>query len=255
MWTIDSQWDFTDRLWVTGPLGPGVRPDPRSGTVASLFLPHAWSNLLQTGPAYMGPFEARPWIFPSRSHAAGEGDIQPLRARDPRWAQGAVTTTPGCLRQEEWHVNGQLDGVPLQGLTVLASEVGTRQFTREDGTPQDALGPGSFRAWVRVDRAAGRRGAGLRVRRRGDALDRLPLYFDARRRWSSPPTTRPWTSARRRRWACRRAAPRCASICRGRSRRATGYHIAAHWKGAREPSDLALSVDGRAGGRVSLAAA
>lgn len=252
VWTIDSQWDFTDRLWVTGPLGPGVRPDPRSGNVAALFLPHAWSNLLQTGPAYMGPFEARPWAFPSRSHAPGEGDIQPLRSRDPRWAQGAVTTTPGCLRQEEWHVNGQLDGVPLQGLTVLASEVGTRQFTREDGTPQDALGPGSFRAWVRVDAppAAGAR-AYVFDGGRGDALDRLSLYFDG----PQALVLAAYDEAMDVREAAALGVPPRGTALRFDLPRpvqaGNWYHIAAHWKGA-EPSDLALFVDGRAGGRVSL---
>lgn len=263
VWTIDSQWDFTDRLWVGGPAGPGVRPDPRDGGVATLFLPHAWSNLLQTRPIYMGPYGARPWSFPSQSHGQGEGDIQPLLSHEPELARGNTNRPSypaqgnpsggpdsGALRQQDW--DGEIDGVPLQGVTVAASELGARHYQWEDGTVQDALGPGSFRAWVRVDTlpAPGAR-AYVFDGARGNGVDRLSLYFDG-------PTELVLSADDEaldaRESAALGVAPRATELRFTLPRPVqvgNWYHVAAFWKGS-EPSDLALFVDGRAGGRVTL---
>lgn len=251
VWTIDSQWDFTDRIYVNGPLGPGIRPDPRSGGTAWLNLPHAWSHLLQTRPAYLGPHAPVPWAFPSQSHAPGEGDIQPLLSHEPTFAPGAQSPpNPGALRQQDW--DGELDGVPLQGLTVAPTQVGARQFQWEDGAPHDALGPGSFRAWVRIDTppATGTR-AYVFDGGKAEGVDRLSLYFDG-------PTELVLAADDEaldvREAAAQGATPRATELRFTLPRPVqpgNWYHLAAFWKGS-EPGDLALFVDGRAGGRVTL---
>lgn len=250
VWTIDSQWDFTDRIYVPGPRGPGVRPDPRSGAVAFLTLPHAWSNLVQTRPAYLGPYDPRPWQFPSFSHAPGEGDIQPLLGREPDFEQGTQFTAVGALLQQHWH--DRLEGVPLQGMTIPSAQVPGRQFQLEDGSTREALGPGSFRAWVRVDAppAPGER-AYVFDGGEGNGVNRLSLYFDGPDELVLAADDE---ALDRRESAALGLQPRATELRFPLPRPVqpgNWYHVAAFFRGA-EPPDLALFVDGRAGGRVTL---
>jgi len=87
VWTIDSQADFTDRLYHHGP--PRGGRDPLAPDHANpLFLPGRWSAFVQTRPVHLGPYAANPGLLPSRSHAPGEGDLRPLLAREPDLARG-----------------------------------------------------------------------------------------------------------------------------------------------------------------------
>jgi hypothetical protein len=264
-WTIDSQWDFTDRLYVGGPLGPGIKADPLDGGVASLFLEHAWTNLLQTRPIYLGPYSAVPGGFPSQSHAPGEGDIQPLLSHEPKFDKGSTDapTYPapgqngnpsggpktGALRQEDY--DGQLEGAPLQG-SLGPGEVGVRHFQREDGTVVTAVGPGAVRAWVRVD-APPAAGARAYVFDGGVAngIDRLSCYFDGPQALVLSLDDEAMDV---REAAALGLPPRATELRLPLSRPVRAgnwYHVAAAWKGA-DPTDLSLMLDGHAGGTVNL---
>ncbi len=256
-WVLDSQHDFTDRLYVPGPRnGP---PDPRSGGAAALTLPHVWTNLLQTRPVYLGPYEPRIGLVPSRSHAPGEGDVQPLGPREPDVPQGsnapptfaaapgglvAASGGPqaGALRQDHWQ--DQLEGIDLASASVAAGQLGTRWIARPDLTGLATLGPGLVRAWVRLDALpAGK--AFVFDGGEGDGINRLSLYFDGPQRLvleaKGEALDLRESGGRPRPTRLVYDAPRPFRV-------GNWYHLAAFFRGA-DRGDLALAVDGRFVGR------
>lgn len=265
VWTIDSQWDFSDRLYIPGPPGPGVQPDPRSGPVAFVNLLHAWSNLVQTRPNIFGPYSPIPFPLglPSRSHAPGEGDIQPVLAHEPDQQQGNTNPpnygadppqggpAPGRLGAER-NFDRQLDGAALSSVSLPQGEVGARHFVWPTGSVCTALGPGGFRAWLRLDAPPG---AGARAYvfdgGKANGVDRLSLYFDGPQELVLSLDDEALDV---RESAALGVAPRATELRLPLPRPVQAgnwYHVAAQWKGA-EPNDLLLTVDGRAGGRVTL---
>ena len=244
-WHIDSQADFTDRVWVGGPMARGEQP--LSG-LHEMFLPGRWANHLQSRPALLGPFAATPWAWPSRSHAPGEGDIQPLGSREkqnlPAGQRGARA---GVLQRQDY--DGQLEGVDLAG-GVPRGQLGSRNQMLEDQTTIELVGPSMLRGWFRLDALpAGQAKAFLFDGGTADRVDRLSLYvqagglvleawdeaLDVRETSGNPRSTRVA-------WYPDPAA--------GEKPLQAGnwYHVAAFWKGS-DRNDLALCVDGRFVGR------
>ncbi len=246
VWSIDSQADFTDRLYVRGP-----RPRDSRDEAARLFLPGRWSNLLHTRPAFLGPYGAVVNGMPSRSHAPGEGDIQPLLAREPQQAlgQGSAAApdftnlsggpTAGWLRFERW--TNQLEGVPLESITLAGTDVPTRWIQLEDGSGVQSLGPGLIRGWFRLDRLPlADEKAFLFDGGEGDTIDRIALYLDGPGRL----VLEAWDEALD--MGESGGSPRSARVVHTRAapfREGNWYHVAAYFRGT-EPGDLALAVDG-----------
>lgn len=251
VWTIDSQADMQDRVWTGGPVPQGLQPAPRDGGgVAWLYLPHCQSELLQTRPSYMGPYGARAWITPSRSHAPGEGDLSPLLSHEPfQMAQGSNASGSirvGTVRDPD-HWDGELEGVAV-ARQLPGAQLGHRFETRESRVEVEMLGPTQLRAWFRLDRIPGQgQRAYLLDGGKGEHLDRISLYLengelvlaakdealDAREAALMGTTPR----AAQLRW--RPNPPLIAG---------NWYHISAWWKGT-DRGDLALAVDGRLVGR------
>lgn len=251
VWTIDSQADLQDRLWVGGPVPQGLQPAPRDGGgVAWLHLPHCQSELVQTRPSYMGPYGARAWITPSRSHAPGEGDLQPLLSHEPfQLAQGSNASgglRAGTVRDPD-HWDGELEGVAPQR-RVPGSQLGHRFETRESQVEVEMLGPTQLRAWFRLDRlpGAGQR-AYLLDGGKGEHLDRISLYLEG----GDLVLAAKDEALDARESALMGTTPRAAQLrWRPNPPLVPGnwYHVSAWWKGT-DRGDLALAVDGRLVGR------
>ena len=92
VWHIDSQADLTDRIYILG--NKTYRQRERNlgylGTMPWLPLPGKHSNLTQTWPVHLGPWDSGPLRYPSRSHAPGEGELRPLMAREPDVPAGST---------------------------------------------------------------------------------------------------------------------------------------------------------------------
>jgi hypothetical protein len=258
VWTIDSQADFQDRVWIGGPLAQGIKPDPRDKGVASLFLPHAASNLTQTRPSYLGPYSARQWIFPSRSHAPGEGSLEPLPTHEPETAGGANEppggTSVGRLGPEgAFDFDDQLDGIELRALgggTILNTALPHRHEALESGPASffTSLGPMQLRGWVRLDRIPGRGQRGyLLDGGRAHGVDHISLFIEdgelVLRADDEALDLRESGGAGRANELRYRPNPAFTP--------GNWYHISIWVKGA-DRTDLAMAVDGRLVGRETL---
>lgn len=246
-WRIDSQADFTDRLYVEGPRpNDFVRDD-----AARLFLPGRWQNLLQSRPVHLGPYGATPWLMPSRSHAPGEGDILPLLAREaqdglpegsaaePDWSGPSGGPQAGWLRFERF--DALPEGVPLGSFGIGRVDMPSRWYQLEDGDGRQAAGPGLARGWVRFDSlpAPGQKAFLLDGGER-DTIERISLYLEGPNRL----VLEAWDEALDLQETG--GHPRSARVVHERAtpfRQGNWYYIAAFFKGT-EPGDLALAVDG-----------
>lgn len=239
-WHLDSQADFTDRVLVPGPLAPGEQP---LSTLHELYLPGRWANHVITRPAWLGPWAAPPWGFASRSHAPGQGDLQPLPSREPgKLTMGAAGGAVGVLSRQDY--DAQLEGVDLGG-GLPAAQLGLRNLAYDDGATLQVAGPTLVRGWFRLDALpSGGAKAFLFDGGQADSVDRVSLYvqdgalvleawdesLDVRETLGNPRSTRV-------RWQPDPAL-----------RAGNWYHVAAAWKGS-DRNDLALFVDGRLVGR------
>lgn len=250
-WHLDSQSDFTDRVYVPGPL---AAKEFSLSKLHQMFLPGRWANHTVTRPAHLGPFAAPPLpTTGSRSHAGGDGDLRPLYSREPEGlAQGSIGSASnqpqvqaGVLRRDD--NLSELDGVDLGG-TIAANQLGHRYEPRQDGSFVGQLGPTGIRGWFRLD---GLPAAGSRayIFDGGEArdLNRVSLYLeggalvletrgealDVQETGGNPRSTRliytPTTPFQSQQW----------------------YHVAAFVKGS-DRGDLGLAVDGRFGGQQML---
>ena len=257
VWRIDSQADFTDRVYLAGrPQRRRERGLSYPGVLPWLSLPGRFGSLTQTWPVPLGPFEANPYRWPSRSHDPGEGDLLPLLAREPDLvAQGStVEPTWGNLGQSGPQPGGlaphapsrwddQPDGEDLATISLDAAsgQVPTRWFQLENGQGRASLGPGLIRGWFRFDTIEPAAKQFLFDGGESDTRERISLYIQGRSRMvlevydgsldlqESGGTKRSirleWNRTdagfQARRW----------------------YHVAAFFKGA-DRGDLALAVDG-----------
>lgn len=245
-WRIDSQADFTDRLYVEGPRPRGERDE-----AARLFLPGRWQNLLQSRPVHLGPYGATPYLMPSRSHAPGEGDILPLLAREPQtglpegsagepdWSGPSGGPQAGWLRFERF--DGQPEGAPLASFGIGRADMPSRWYQLESGEGHQAAGPGLARGWVRFDTLPGPgEKAFLLDGGERDTIERISLYLEGPSRL----VLEAWDEALDLQESG--GSPRPARVVHERAtpfRQGNWYHIAAYFKGT-EPGDLALAVDG-----------
>ncbi|RMG13079.1 MAG: hypothetical protein D6731_12730 [Planctomycetota bacterium] len=246
-WHVDSQFDFVDRLFVGL---PGARRVTGGG--AAIFLHGRQQFLTQTRPVVLGPYTPTPWGLPSRSHAKGQGDIQPLLSQLPTLGRGNSGTDgaglrPGALRIERF--DGRPEGAPLAAITLAPSLLPSRWVTLAPNVHHRALGPGSLRAWYRFDRLPrGSAKAYLFDGGEADSVNRVSLYLQDGElvlALHDEALDLVETGDRPRAQELRYRPPRPFE-------EGNWYHVAAFWKGT-EPGDLALAVDGRfVGGRPSI---
>lgn len=193
VWRIDSQADLTDRLYVLG--NRTYRQRERNlgylGTMPWLPLPGRHSNLTQTWPVHLGPWDAGPLRYPSRSHAPGEGDLRPLMAREPdvnagstdepTWGSlGTSGPQPGGLAPHSpsrW--DDRVDGEDLATIALQDASVPTRWLQTENGTGWVTLGPGLIRGWFRFDTISGPGNKSFIFDGgEADTRERISLYLD-----------------------------------------------------------------------------
>ncbi|MGE0711109.1 MAG: hypothetical protein AB7N76_07075 [Planctomycetota bacterium] len=258
IWQVDSQADFTDRVYVTG------RPDraqdqrqiPWPGTLPWLALPGRWSNGLFSRPVQLGPYQGGPFRWPSRSHAPGEGDIRALFAREPDLAAQGDTGQPtwqnlgtsgpkvgGLAPHNPSRWDDSLDGSDLAGLGLGQGTLATRWYQLEGGAGRATLGPGHIRGWFRFDNLPGQgQKAFLFDGGRGDTVDRFSLYLLGPDRL----VLEVWDESLD--MLESGGNPRSTRLVYDRPagqpfRQKNWYHVAAWFKGA-DRGDLALAVDG-----------
>jgi hypothetical protein len=258
IWQIDSQADFTDRVYVTGRTYRvrDRRRMPFQGSLPWLSLAGRWSNLVGTRPVQIGPFQTGPYRWPSRSHAPGEGDLRALFAREPDQA------TPGNTSEPTWANLGtsgpakgplaphnpnrwddSVDGADLSSISLDRNTLATRWYRTEIGTGRATVGPGLIRGWFRFDSvpAAGVK-AFLFDGGQGDTLDRISLFLEGPDRMVLEVHDEALDLIES------GGSPRGVRLIYDRPlnlpfRQGNWYHVAAFFKGG-DRGDLALAVDG-----------
>lgn len=238
VWHLDTQDAFTDRLATNGPLTD--KNDPRSWQ--KTFLAGKWSNLLDSFPQDLF---FQPWLRPDRVHSQ-TGQVKLALSREypllPRGKPGLMGNdgTPGVLKLETFDL--EHDGHDLaQGPFALSgTDLPQRSFAIEDGSLRTHLGPGTVRAWFKVDKLGG---ANTYFYDLGHAQtrDRLTLYYDAA---ASALVAKVKDESLD--FLETGGQPRSNAEVRFPWKPQPGnwYHLALAWKGA-EPGDLALLVDGK----------
>lgn len=257
VWHIDSQADFTDRLYVLG--NRTYRQRERNlgypGTMPWLPLPGRFSSLTQTWPVHLGPWDAGPLRYPSRSHAPGEGELRPLMAREPdlpagstdepSWGNlGTSGPQPGGLAPHSpsrW--DDRVDGEDLSTIALQGGEVPTRWLRTENQTGWETLGSGLIRGWFRLDTITPQGTKSfLFDGGQADTRERISLYLDGPTRMVlevfDGSLDQLETGGQKRSVQLVYDRPPNRPFQAG-----SWYHVAAFFRGA-ERGDLALAVDG-----------
>jgi len=246
VWHVDSQADFTDTIYVSG---PGARGEQNLAGLHAMFRPGRRSHHVVTQPVWLGPLQpVVPWARPSRSHAPGTGDLRPLPGLEPDVGAGdrggpGQRPSPGMLRQEKLQPQ-QLEGEDLAAFSLARGDVAARFYQTEDGATREALGPGLIRGWFRFDTLPAAGKAFLFDGGEGDGVNRLSLYLEGGELVlaAHDEALDAFDTG---------GAPRAAEV-RYRPPRpfqaGNWYHVAAFFKGS-DRGDLALAVDGRFVGR------
>lgn len=240
VWVLDSQEHFQDRVGNSG--GLTDKNDPRS--LQPAFIRGVWSNLLDTQPQDVF---ATPWLFPQRTHlgsTSAPAEVKLTTGRDwdqPQAKKGnGQVAGPGVLFAE--HYDNERDGHPLKNdVQVPPTQLPLRVYPLEDGQPRVFLGPGSARAWFKVDKLNGSKltcffDSGLE-----DLRDRITLGYDNE-------TKELVASVRDETLDMLETGgkPRPSAEVRFAAslRPENWYHLAFAWKGA-ERGDLAICFDGK----------
>jgi hypothetical protein len=241
VWTIDTQAGFEDRVANNG--GQQDKNDPRS--LSPAFTRGVWSNLLETFP--MDCFTG-PWLFPQRTHWGASGAPNETKIATGRdWDQPRAKPIPnnqgfqpGVIYSE--HFDNEREGHDLTaGGYMFPGQLPLRIVGLEDGSPRLYLGPGSARAWFRIDKIGGAKIATFVDAQVADDRDHVFLGYDVEKKEVVAAIhdesldmletgNKPRNSAEVR--APLNLKPQ------------NWYHAAFAWKGS-ERGDLALCIDGK----------
>ena len=256
VWNVDSQADLTDRVYLNGrTYRRRERGLQYPGNLPWLPLPGRFGSLTQSWPAYLGPFEATGYVYPSRSHDPGEGELRPLTAREPDLVTQGSTDEPswgsppqggpqpgGLAPHNPSRWDTQLDGEDLATISLqgASGQVPTRWLQRENGQGRATLGPGLIRGWFRFDQVTPGTKQFIFDGGLSDQRERLSLYMEAPNRlvleaWDGSLDLQE-TGGRKR--STQLVYDRGTNF---QPRR--WYHVAAFFKGA-DRGDLALALDG-----------
>ncbi|MEZ0230905.1 MAG: hypothetical protein ACAI25_19965, partial [Planctomycetota bacterium] len=240
VWILDGQEAFQDRVGGNGPLLD--KNDPRS--LQPAFIRGVWSNLLDTRPQDVF---AMPWLFPQRQHLGGSSppaEVKLVTWRDyvpqkvQKNPQGAWP--PGVIFDE--HYDQERDGHAFKNDVRLGPpQLPLRAWQTEDGQPRTFLGPGSIRAWFKIDKLNGSKLTCFFDSGVEDARDRITLGYDNETK-ELVATIRDESLDMTETGGKPRPSAELRHPCVLKPE--NWYHLAFAWKGG-ERGDLAMLLDGK----------